>query len=35
MRFTFRREAVAIAVLLLAPMLLGLLIAVVLPLLRR
>jgi hypothetical protein len=35
MQFTFEREAVAIAVLLVAPMLLGILIAVVLPLLRR
>jgi hypothetical protein len=35
MQFTFRREAVAIAVLLVAPMLLGLLIAVVVPLFQR
>jgi hypothetical protein len=35
MQFTFQREAVAMAVVLVAPTLLGLLIAVVVPLFRR
>jgi hypothetical protein len=35
MQFTFRREAVAMAVFLIAPMLLGLFVAVIVPLFWR